>query len=189
MSSIPETTVRPAFLNSGDVIARCPGEGEPGTGDPGSWTVATPPVVQGGEVWVNWRDAEGYAGVFVIPRESRVTIRDGKRAEQIAAIRDLADFLEAHPGVPVDSIEARYFPQAGDGFSTKDEQVAEVDRTAVILGVDGGPSHERDPHHSARRIFGPSVGYEAVATSVYEVKPRKKPAPAPAEDGSEANGS
>lgn len=162
MSSIPEIPRRPLLLNPGDVIAR-----NPNTGFTGSWTVATPPIGHGDDVWINHTNGTtNEPGVFVVPRDSEVAIQDGDRAKMVAAVRALADFLETHPDVPVSHVQAKYFPNHRV-FEDAAARVAEVDRVGDAIGVEAGPSHEGDPHHYAKHNFGHGVTYEAVAASVY----------------------
>ena len=161
MSSIPEATRRPAFLNKDDVLSK-----HPHTGEPGQWTVALPPVVQGEDVWVSVRDSEQAPAVFVIGRDHQVSVIDGERAMTVAAVRALADFLDAHPDVPLSHVQAKYFPNHLV-FGDTAARVAEVDRIGDVIGVEAGPSHKGDPHHYAKHNFGHGVIYEAVAASAY----------------------
>ncbi|WP_062440054.1 hypothetical protein [Herbidospora daliensis] len=78
----------------------------------------------------------------------------------IAGLRDLADFLDANPGVPVPSTEIAitvYPPRADD-----EEMRAVVDTMAAGLGTEIKPSDLSHGHYSTCRSFGP-VLYGAVA--------------------------
>jgi len=83
------------------------------------------------------------------------------RAALIAGLRDLADFLEANPAMPVPS---RFTPQnisvVPDG-DTDDERRAVVDRVAAVLGTEACDDHG---HYGTGRKFGP-VEYRAFAIS------------------------
>jgi hypothetical protein len=81
-----------------------------------------------------------------------------RRAALIAGLRDLADFLEAHPDLPL--------PFLGGGISyhahgTDGEARAEVDRIAAILDVPAA-ARDNDDHYEASRDFG-GVAYRAMA--------------------------
>ena len=83
-----------------------------------------------------------------------------ERAAFIAGLRGLADFLAAHPGVPVPpgyhETTILVFP---DGDSDA-ERRAGVDRAAAVLGVRAAGTG----HYGAERGFGP-VTYKALAIS------------------------
>jgi hypothetical protein len=82
------------------------------------------------------------------------------RAAWVAGLRDLADFLEGHPDVPV---PPAYHSQVIDEFpdgDTDDERRAGVDRAAEAMGVPAAET--RGGHYKASVRFGP-VGYEVVA--------------------------
>ena len=75
------------------------------------------------------------------------------RAAWVAGLRDLADFLAAHPDVPVPPAYhdqgITVFPEGG----TDDERRAGVDRAAGVLGVRAAET--RGGHYRASRSFGP----------------------------------
>jgi hypothetical protein len=87
------------------------------------------------------------------------------RAQVIDGLRALADFLDTNPDVPTNSwASISYSVSAANmnkGYVSDDEERAEVDRVAAILGVtpelqaDGG-------HYTAMRAFGP-VEYHVTA--------------------------
>jgi hypothetical protein len=89
---------------------------------------------------------------------NRTTTDPAARAEFIAGFRALAEFLEAHPGLPVPRVSV------GDGLTiylsgSGAEERAEVDRVAGVLGADPG-SHG---FYQAARQFGGPVTYRIVA--------------------------
>ena len=98
------------------------------------------------------------------------------RAAWVAGLRDLADFLAAHPDVPVPpachSCTLHVFPE-GD---SDDYRRAEVDRAAGVLGTTAAETG--GGHYKATRSFGP-VEFALV------VIPRKTPA---ADAGTTADG-
>jgi hypothetical protein len=86
-----------------------------------------------------------------------------ERAQFTAALRELADFIDANPDLPLPptySRSARVSPHL-DG--TDEEERAEVDRIAGILGV--SPQESGSGHYEAEREFGGRVWYRAVAIS------------------------
>lgn len=96
----------------------------------------------------------------------------GERAAQISGARQMLDFLEDNPDVPVNSSLGVAIYVRGD------DRVAEVDRIAALLGVEAGRRYEADSSHNAIREFGPVV-YGAVASNVYDQDEK----PAEAEGG------
>ncbi|GGV33946.1 hypothetical protein GCM10010182_67210 [Actinomadura cremea] len=76
------------------------------------------------------------------------------RDEYIKGLRDLADFIESHPELPLPTGSSVGPYVTG----TDEEERAEVDRIATILGV----TASGDTHYIASRSFGP-VTYEAIA--------------------------
>jgi len=91
---------------------------------------------------------------------SNVMDKPDRRAELIADLRRLADWLEANPEVPVGPypyVELAHYPdREGDGAS-----FAEVDRIAALIGVEVEVSG-REGHRSARKVLG-RASYRAVA--------------------------
>ena len=81
------------------------------------------------------------------------------RAQTIAGLRELADYLEAHPGVPVCALgwDLSVFPQLPTEALTR----AEVDRIAAVLGVPVCDETDRGGHYTVTRSFG-LVSYRAV---------------------------
>lgn len=82
------------------------------------------------------------------------------RAAWVAGLRELADFLEGHPDVPVPSA---YFNQVIDEFPDGDtdaERRTGVDRAAEAMGVSAAET--RGGHYKASVHFGP-LGYQVVA--------------------------
>lgn len=79
-----------------------------------------------------------------------------QRAAIIQGYRDLLDFLEAHPELPINELcnEVSVSIRGGDDAAER----AEVDRIAAVLDV----TASGDSHYQARRSFGP-VGYRATA--------------------------
>ncbi|TQM66822.1 hypothetical protein FHX41_0411 [Actinomadura hallensis] len=74
------------------------------------------------------------------------------RHQTITGLRALADFLEANPGVPVNTYgETFHVPiRAADDASA----VALVDQTAALLGVNAQHDTRRGGHYLATRTFG-----------------------------------
>jgi hypothetical protein len=90
---------------------------------------------------------------------------DEHRQDAIRALRDLADFLDAHPDLPVPWVDAR----PGHGLEgTDEEKRAEVDRIAAILGVQAKMS-ESGAHYEAERDFGHHVIYRQTAITQAEM--------------------
>lgn len=82
-----------------------------------------------------------------------------QRAACIAGLRELADFLENNPDVPVGGTFS--FQYSASVKRTHAEAVAEVDRVAALLGV--GAGHPcGSTYYQANKHFGP-VTYHVVA--------------------------
>ena len=84
---------------------------------------------------------------------------DEKRVRLIAGLRDLADFLDQNPRVPVPwGTDVLVFPaEASDA-----EMFAEIDTIAKLIGSTASDADSPRGHYSAVRNFGP-VQYRAVA--------------------------
>jgi hypothetical protein len=84
---------------------------------------------------------------------------DEKRVRLIAGLRDLADFFDQNPGVPVPwGTDVLVFPaEASDA-----EMFAEIDTIAELIGSTASDADSPRGHYSAVRDFGP-VQYRAVA--------------------------
>jgi hypothetical protein len=84
---------------------------------------------------------------------------DEERVRLIAGLRDLADFLDQNPGVPVPwGTDVLLFPaEASDA-----EMFVEIDMIAELIGSTASDADSPRGHYSAVRDFGP-VQYRAVA--------------------------
>jgi hypothetical protein len=91
-----------------------------------------------------------------------MTIADtAQRAQIIQGLRDLADFLQAHPEVPVQPYSIHcinYYPVIENDDDAA--ACAEVTRVAGLLGVEPAWNHS-GTHYSAVKRFG-LIRYEAV---------------------------
>jgi hypothetical protein len=83
------------------------------------------------------------------------------RQALITGLRDLADYLEKHPAVPVPTYGTEIYLTAS---STDDGGCAQVAQFARQLGVPVPTSISYSGHYEAARQFGP-VGYRMVAIS------------------------
>jgi hypothetical protein len=82
-----------------------------------------------------------------------------ERAELIAGLRDLADFLDQDPRVPAPRFTDLFvFPPSGSDA----EMFAEIDVIAVLIGTTASDTGSPSGHYSAVCGFGP-VQYRAVA--------------------------
>ncbi len=80
------------------------------------------------------------------------------RDQFIGGLRQLADYLDTHPAVPValhgwDLLVSTHHDRDPDG-------IAEVDRIAALLGVPAEDEIADGGHYSAIKVFGP-VTYRA----------------------------
>ena len=83
------------------------------------------------------------------------------RAAWVAGLRELADFLAAHPDVPAPpAYHTQGIMEFPDGDTDTDRR-AGVDRAAEAMGVPAAETH--GGHYKASVRFGP-VAYEVVAT-------------------------
>ena len=80
------------------------------------------------------------------------------RGKVISGLRQLADWLDAHPGVPVCPYgwDLSIYPRGDDAA-----RIAEVNRIAAILGADITDETRQGGHYIAARSFG-LITYEAV---------------------------
>jgi hypothetical protein len=82
-----------------------------------------------------------------------------QRAELIAGLRDLADFLDQDPQVPAPRFTDLFvFPQSGSDA----EMFAEIEVIAALIGTTASDTDSPAGHYSAVLGFGP-VQYRAVA--------------------------
>lgn len=82
---------------------------------------------------------------------------DPDRAEFTAALRELADFIDAHPDLPLPrGVEVSPYLNGTD-----EEDRAEVDRIGGILSTQ--PRQSSTGQYRVRRTFGGRATYEAVA--------------------------
>jgi hypothetical protein len=81
------------------------------------------------------------------------------RTKVISGLRQLADWLDDHPDVPVCPFgwDLSIYPQHADDA----DRAAEVDRIAAILGVEVTDQTSDGGHYQAIRTFG-LITYEAV---------------------------
>lgn len=86
---------------------------------------------------------------------------DADRAEFTAALRQLADYLDEHPDLPVPQYDHAYIaPTPAGGCDA--ERRADVDRIAAVLDVT--PADLADgSHHEAAVTFGGRIRYRVTA--------------------------
>ena len=89
------------------------------------------------------------------------TTDPGTRQALITGLRDLADYLDQHPAVPVPRYGTEIYLTAS---STDDGGCAQVAQFARQLGVPVPKDISYSGHYEAARQFGP-VGYRMVAIS------------------------
>jgi hypothetical protein len=77
----------------------------------------------------------------------------------IQGMRDLADFLDAHPDVPIARTPILYFHVDNNRAIDRRDRRAEVDRIAALIGV---KPRDDGPHYGATRAFG-NVTFKAVS--------------------------
>jgi hypothetical protein len=83
------------------------------------------------------------------------------RQALITGLRELADYLDQHPAVPVPTYGAEIYLSAS---STDDGGCAQVAQFARQLGVPVPNAISYSGHYEAARQFGP-VGYRMIAIS------------------------
>ena len=79
----------------------------------------------------------------------------------ITGLRDLADYLDQHPAVPVPAYGTEVYLSAR---STDDGGCAQVSQFARQLGITAPKTISYSGHYEAARQFGP-VGYRMIAIS------------------------
>jgi hypothetical protein len=87
---------------------------------------------------------------------------DTARAATIAGLREIADFLEAHPGLPVPRYGLKIAVHAGTDTGAEDDAAgrAEVDAAATILGAT--PTTTVGGHYEVARAFAGGWQYEVL---------------------------
>ncbi len=110
--------------------------------------------------------ARRWAAVQPASGNARIRIGDApERAELVAGLRSLADYLAADPSVPVPPHGWRVAVYAE---GTDSEQFAQVDLVAEIIGEQPADRRTATGHHSVQRSFGP-VSYEFTAISEWRM--------------------
>lgn len=87
------------------------------------------------------------------------------REHVIAGLHALAAFIEENPGLPIPDGAYMNYSVIEE---TDEQERAEVDRIAAMLGVNAGPNFSGN-HYVATAFFGP-VLYRAVAISEEEME-------------------
>ncbi len=87
------------------------------------------------------------------------TTDPGAKGRFIRSLRELADYLDRHPAIPVPKYGACVSMHAS---SADDGGRAQVDRIAALMNTDVHDATGDGGHYWAVRQFGP-VGYEIVA--------------------------
>jgi len=90
-----------------------------------------------------------------------VTTEPAIRQAFITGLRDLADYLDQHPAVPVPKYGTEVYLSAS---STDDGGCAQVDQFARQLGITPPTRISYSGHYEAARSFGP-VSYRMIAIS------------------------
>lgn len=93
------------------------------------------------------------------------------RDEFVQGLRDLADWLEAHPAAPLQKHDGAIVQHSMElSVPDREDAVAELDRAAAELGLKAGPLFGDDPrHYGFTREFGP-VRYQAVSIEKRRVR-------------------
>ena len=100
------------------------------------------------------------------------TTDPGAKGRFVRSLRELADYLDRHPAIPVPKHGATIALHAA---AAEDGGRAQVDRIAGLLDAAVTDETARGGHYWATRQFGP-IGYEVAAVS--ETLPGPGPAPA-----------
>lgn len=100
----------PISLKIGDIITEHPDH----PGEHGAWTIAAKPEAldpftaahawkSGERVAIDYTTTDGATGRFIVPADTDLKVRplDPRRADYIAGLRQLADLLDANPGLPM----------------------------------------------------------------------------------------
>jgi hypothetical protein len=85
----------------------------------------------------------------------------------------MAAFIAGHPHLPLGGVDPLSRQVTG---GTDEENRAEVERIAVILGVNAGPAFGSDDYWQARREFGGGIAYQATAVASAEARRQRKAA-------------
>jgi hypothetical protein len=96
-----------------------------------------------------------------------------ERSAVIAGIRELADFLEAHPGLPVNryTVDARHYVRHDRNLHTDEARHDELERLAAVMGVEPMPReapYEGARHRLAVKKFSGGWGFEVCLTDAYQ---------------------
>jgi hypothetical protein len=98
------------------------------------------------------------------------TTNPAVKARFTSSLRELADYLDRHPAVPVPAFGATLTMYASPG----DDSRAQVNRIAAVLDIETRDETAHGGNYWATRSFGP-IGYEIVA--IADFLPLTCPAP------------
>lgn len=90
-----------------------------------------------------------------------------------AGLIAMASFIAAHPQLPLGGADPLSRQATG---GTDEENRAEVERIAAILGVTAGPAFGSPDYWQARREFGGGIAYQATAVASAEARRQRKAA-------------
>ena len=170
MTTVPTTRSAEA-LAPGDIITIHPDHPQRA----GEWTVAAMPQTllhlgDGGEwtpagkVAIDYTTRDGGEGRMVVPSRARIVIQGPELTDReaiVAGLRQLADWLERNPDMPLGlypDVELKVFVREDSEAAS----AAEVERIADLIGVQ--PRHN-GRHYHATKTFGPA-SYDVVACDV-----------------------
>ena len=97
----------------------------------------------------------------------------GRRAAVLEGLAAFAAFLTARPDLPLGAADPFLYTAKG---GTDEQNRAEVDRIAAILGVTAGDS-PIGTHYAAARDFGGGVAYSAWTFTADARPRRRRPSP------------
>jgi hypothetical protein len=98
------------------------------------------------------------------------TTNPAVQARFTRSLRELADYLDRNPAVPVPAFGASLTMYASPG----DDGRTQVDDIAALMGAGTCDETAHHGHYWATRSFGP-IGYEIVA--IFDPPPDTRPAP------------
>lgn len=102
------------------------------------------------------------------PHEADLAAQGARAAEVIQGMAALSAFIAAHPDLPLEQYGVPF--QFSVRTGTDEEERAEVDRIARILGVTADYTSATRTHYQARRDFGGGIAYTVSAITAEYMK-------------------